>query len=179
MVGQAVVEEESQRKEVEYRKLLSDDVTQLKKVAQNRFLLGTGGLNILKKYISFEQIRFFCHKPGHGRSVHIRTKTNVNGKAVVDLMLEKSKVRPPSCNSFETFPDDNSNIGNNCSKWFGKIWYDDGERARGAKMYADPMVIANRYYFSLAPSGWIECDDFVNDRKHGYSSVGRWAFYVR
>jgi len=178
MVGHAVVEKESESKEVEYRKILSDDLTKLGEVTQKRFLLGAYGLYSLYNFTSFEQIRFFCHKPWHGRTVHIRTKNNTIGKDVVDFMLERSITKPVSCDSYERFADDDSALGKNCAMWHQKHWYGVGARGKGGSMYDTPMVIDWQHYFSLFP-GRIECDDYVKNDKAIFSSIGKWAFYVR
>ena len=81
-MGRAVVKTDASATEVHYQKLLSDDISKLHQVETN-FLLGTKGLNTLRKYISFSQLRFQCHKPYHGRKLDIYTRDNQRGEKVI------------------------------------------------------------------------------------------------
>ena len=71
----------------------------------------------LKQLINFTQIRYFCRKKATGRTFHIMTKSDPNGERAVQYLTENPSVQPSACGSFVAFPDDNSYLAPNCSKW--------------------------------------------------------------
>lgn len=179
MIGRASVMEDSQREGKEYTKLLSSNITKLSGVTEGSFLLSGTGLKQLRKHIKFTQMRFYCHKPWHGRTVHIHTLENKLGKAAVELLIGNSNVRPQSCGSYGRFENDNSDIGGSCERWCGQrcdgTWNDYGNPE--VRMYYFPMVTVGAKHLSLAHRR-LECDD-ITGADRSFSSVGEWAFYVR
>ena len=129
------------------------------------------GLTALHKEIGFTQIRFYCHKSVPGITIHIMTNLNSYGKKVVEFMTSlEISIRPGSCNSYTTLPDDNS-ILNQCDLWLEEKWSGKPENLN--------HVYERIYYFgtptqSLNPLVYHECGD------RGYNSAkGQWLFYVR
>ena len=177
MVGHATVEKESERYEVDYEKIQSDDFTKLSKVVDGRYLLSINGsgLNQLSTVYEFSQIRFRCNKPYHGRTLDIKTTTTSDGIWARDWLLHRRTYspRPPSCGSYARLPEDTSYLGANCQKWNRGLWYVQ-------HLYDYPMfarVEGLEYYVNLEGGRSDYCDD--NHQHPHYSTIGHWSYYVR
>jgi len=175
MIGQAEARTDLEGEQIDSREILSNNIEELSNVTTKRYLLGEKGLRRLQRYTNFTQIRFYCHKPWHGRTLHIVTSKNDLGKGVVNLMAGRSDDEPKSCNSYVRMNDDSSNIGAHCESWFKQTWYGWAYENR---MYAYPMTIYKRYHLNLNGKRQ-ECDDYTHTHKPGFNKIGRWAFYVR
>ena len=170
MVGSDIVEKDSDAAAADYRKLLSDNAYEISRVSSGRFLLSPKGMETLKKFTNFQQIRFRCSKPqSHSRVVDIATSKNSTGLWAVDYLLEKRNDKPPACGSYVQMPDDSSNFGKSCSQWYQGKWRNDN-------MYVHPFYInigsKHNHFFILTGSD-MHCDDTST------SKVGKWSFYVR
>jgi len=176
MIGQAVIESEEQWPEVHYRKIMADDPTRLHEVVNKRFLLSAKGLTTLRSYIGFTQVRFFCNKQWHNRTIDIFSDKR-SGEPVVDFMVYKSNARPASCGSYGTFPHDNSWIASNCEWWDARKW-GHGHPQNDTRMYYRPMVINYKFSFMLGYVRHdINCDDAGIEKN--FSPVGVFRFFVR
>lgn len=159
----------------------SDNISLLNDVSTGRFLLTVSGLGELRKFINFTQFRFYCHKPGHNRTIHIATTNDINGKKVVDYFSGVNGTPPSSCHSYERLPDDTSYVTSNCAEWNLQLW-SDGDVATNEKLYNHPIWIENKYHVNLFQNR-LECDDSIfeptSTDPSPFSSLGTWRFFVR
>lgn len=73
MIGQVEIKSESKGKYFDFYKELSNSMTKLRDTQTKRFLLSSQGLRELQGHIDFTQIRFYCRKAWHRRTLHIQT----------------------------------------------------------------------------------------------------------
>ena len=169
-IGSAVVSTSRESKEMEYKNIVSDDVSRLTEVQKNRFLLGQAGLVKLQSYTSFEEIRIFCSKPWHGTTLDISTTKNTLGRQAVEFLLGRTTNKPSACGSYKRLPADHSILGQHCQNVWGATW-------NSANLYYFPIFINGKAHVNLQSSDRMECDDYKDDP--GFSPVGSWAYYVR
>eukprot|EP00112_Aurelia_sp_Birch-Aquarium-sp1_P023791 Seg7233.1 transcript_id=Seg7233.1/GoldUCD/mRNA.D3Y31 product=Intelectin-1 protein_id=Seg7233.1/GoldUCD/D3Y31 len=102
----------------------------------------------LHKVTGFTQLRFRCKKSS-GKALHIKTKENSLGSAVVNRLIGTTSSFPASCGSFETIDGDNSNLGRNCEKW---------NKNQGSWLLSDPLVKADLFNHLMSISNeshWV------------------------
>lgn len=73
---------------------ISGGVADLYKVSTNRFLLSSSGFKELRNIINFTQFRFYCHKSGPNRTIHIVTANNASGYEVLNYLDGDTDTRP-------------------------------------------------------------------------------------
>lgn len=172
LIGRVNVRKVDRDRDIDIEKeLLSNALSDLSFTRVKHLLLGSTGLRQLQRYTNFTQIRFFCRKANHGRTLHIYTQENALGKSVVDLMTEKQLRRPQSCGSYVRFDDDTSYIGDTCNAWYDNSWM---LGPKDTKMYIRPIAILDKHQFNVRQ---MECDDVFNYVSWG--TAGEWGFYVR
>lgn len=137
----------------------------------------------LKQLINFTQIRYFCRKKATGRTFHIMTKSDPDGERAVQYLTENPSVQPSACGSFVAFPDDNSYLAPNCSKW-GNDGRDTECNKWGYyqnkgffRIYNDPIIWEGKHYINLKPSV-LACDDST-DNPYPLSQGDKWQLFVR
>ena len=132
--------------------------------------------------IKFTQFRFKCEKNRTTRALHIKTKQNALGFAVVDNFIGASATLPASCGSFEVLDGDNSTLGRDCEKWnvdTGTWLTSHHEWNPG--LFSHPMWISGIAHWNVAVNGiWgverrFECDDY----KRQITAGDIWEVYVR
>ncbi|XP_057309867.1 uncharacterized protein LOC130647878 [Hydractinia symbiolongicarpus] len=154
----------------------SDNISLLNDVSTGRFLLTVSGLGALRKFINFTQLRFYCHKPWHNRTIHIATTNDFNGKKVVDYFSGVTETLPPSCHSYEILPDDTSYIASQCMNWALQQW--STSHKDNNKLNNHFIWIRNHHHVNLYDER-LECDDYYKRDKAQYNSSGEWRFFVR
>ena len=148
----------------------------ISRYSNNRMVLATDGMKVLRSLMSFTQLRFHCSKQ-QGRTFHVTTAANSTGEAVVQYFSRQTDVMPDACGSFVRIKGDNSVLAGNCRQWgrdngaykVGK-WSHEGYR----ELYQYPAFIQNYYHWGIIGNR-RECDDFVNS----VSSGAYWKIYVR
>ncbi|XP_048577198.1 uncharacterized protein LOC116617386 [Nematostella vectensis] len=80
-------------------------------------VLYTTGMELLKRDIGFDQMRFYCYKGSVGRVVHIMTKREGLGFDVIRYLIENPDPHPPACNSFTRLSDETSVLSRRCAEW--------------------------------------------------------------
>ena len=83
---------------------------------ENR-IVNANGLTKLKQDMGFDQLRFYCHQKSVGRTFHIITNNNTQGRDVVRSMVVRFLPQVKACDSFTALPDDNSVLSRSCDKW--------------------------------------------------------------
>jgi len=177
MIGHAVVKREWEAREFHgYEKIQSDEYSELAKATSGRYVLSTEGLNSLYDLQPFTQIRFYCHKPYHGRTLDIKTTS----KELVPWLLQRTSwPQPASCGSYLRLNNDTSYLASHCESWQNKKWNLNN-------MYDSPFYHSSYsgshgfglHYYPLTFDTSCSCDDYWAYNPH-YSEVGEWAWYVR
>ena len=138
--------------------------------------------------MKFTQLRFLCRKKIPGRTFHIVTKRNSQGKIAVEFLTARNNSNPRACESFSTMGDDNSFLGKNSSKW----GYIPGKNQIDRWSF-DPSPgndrLVNHMSFIWLKAHWIidkdgrwECDDFKHNKgavQYAISAGDLWKIYVR
>ena len=148
--------------------------------SSNRMVLSPDGMRELRSRISFNQLRFHCHKEQHGRTFHIKIAANASGEAVVGFFGGDTDVFPKACGSFEKLKGDNSVLASRCVEWgkengayrVGK-WGHEGHK----ELYRYSAFIVGSYHWITWPgSNTWQCDD---NFKKDVASGDFWRIYVR
>ena len=150
------------------------------KVSRKYGMLSTA-LAELQKVTGFTQFRFRCKKSS-GKALHIKTKQNSLGFAVVSRLTGATSGFPASCDSFETLYGDNSNLGRNCWKW---------NSSRQSWLLSDPnvhpdlfdhlmvIIFESHWNFGIVdpwgPTLRINCDDGSSE----VTPEDVWEVYIR
>ena len=153
---------------------------QLQNYNSNDHVLNSKGFVDLRENMGFEQMRFYCHKKIPGKVFHVATKTNTLGEAVIQYFTEKTTTLPQACDSFSTFPDDNSTLSLKCAEW-GAVnapgtW---GKNKTTALNMCNRLVVwkvntNNNYVVAMCNNDYF-CEDFENQGSPG----DEWKVYVR
>ncbi|XP_057309016.1 uncharacterized protein LOC130647247 isoform X2 [Hydractinia symbiolongicarpus] len=155
---------------------ISGGVADLYKVSTNRFLLSSSGFKELRNIINFTQFRFYCHKSGHNRTIHIVTANNASGYEVLNYLDGDTDTRPGSCGSYIRLVDDTSITTSQCEV-LGRngSWSREGV-TKTARLYDHLLYIYNLTHINLRHDR-LECDDFFKTSTH--STAGKWFFFVK
>ena len=175
MVGSAIVKQDYDAEDFDYRKIQSNDYTQLNKVTTGKYLLSTKGLNSLYDENPFTEVRFDCKKPYHKRRLHLKTNTT---DVLLWLLQRRSEdPKPPSCNTFTTLEGDNSYLGGDCQRWYRGKW---GEH----EVYHLPIwgftfhpPLAYDLSLNYTKFNALLCDDGKGHQN--FRNIGYWSYYVR
>ena len=154
---------------------------QLSNYKSNDHMLLAEGLLTLREEMGFDQLRFYCHKKDPGSVFHITTKKNPLGEAVVKYFIGLTNTPPQACDSFSTFPDDNSTMSRNCADW-GTMSAMAGTWGRnqtfGVRMYHRLVLCkpgdSNKYIVAMSKNDYF-CEDNVKQASPG----DEWKVYVR
>ena len=140
----------------------------------------------LRNDMSFQQLRFYCHKKKVGTVFHIMTNRNPLGEAVVNYFIDDNLTsdpssRPQTCDSFTVLPNDNSTLSEDCTKlgWSGSspdgMW---GEKwKRGVFRIITPLERYPDYRFHSSAKA-RDCDDWESGEA-SLSPGDTWAVFVR
>ena len=167
---------------------LTDDYRQIEEYKTNKLALSTDGLRTLGTKMSFEQLRFFCHKKIPGRTFDIATTTNRSGNQVVQYFTAQTNILPESCGSYYRLSDDNSTLAGQCARWgrqssnnFVGKWHSDGGGLSPENRLLDhaAFVSGDVHWFVQQPNGRWECDDFKSNAGYRVSSGDFWKIFVR
>ena len=143
----------------------------------NKTVLTKSAMKELWTHLSFTQLRFHCSKQQPGRTFHVTTVANSAGEAVVQYFSGQTDVMPPSCNSFVTLDDDNSEAAKVCQEWGGEKqvgkWSGSGQNE--SRLYKYIVFVWYKYHWLILPGDRVECDDL----KRGVSAGDFWKIYVR
>ena len=159
---------------------LDDYKEQLKNYSSHDHVLKMKGFLDLRADMGFEQMRFYCHKKIPGKVFHVATKTNSLGEAVIQYFTGKTTNPPQACDSFSTFPDDNSTLSLKCAGWGNlqdtDIWGID-------KSYALSMSHRLVVWRATPQEPYVVamCNDnyFCEDYSELVSPGDEWKVYVR
>ena len=107
--------------------------------------------------MGFHQMRLFCHKKSVGRVLHVMTKLNPQGEAVVQYFTN-STVRPQCTNSFTRLADDTSVLAQSC----GTLWNTWGISTFKGDMRLYRSIKVGKKYYAIMPSSY-QCEDESSD----------------
>ena len=153
---------------------------QLQNYNSNDHVLSMSGFMDLRADMNFEQMRFYCHKKIPGKVFHVATKTNSLGEAVIQYLTGETTTPPQACDSFSTFPDDNSTLSLQCTEWgtlqLRDIWGVNNNFALGMSYRLVKWMPTSQqpYVVAMANSNYF-CED---SEKQG-SPGDEWKVYVR
>ena len=144
-------------------------------------VLTMNGLLGLRTNMGFEQMRFYCHKKIPGKVFHVATNKNPLGEAVLQYFTGNTTTPPQACDSFSTFPDDNSTLSRKCAEWgdpFNSNFW--GKNLTSKLQMSTRLVVwrpppgAKPYIVAMANNDYF-CED---NEKQGYPG-DEWKVYVR
>ena len=168
---------------------LTKKYRQIKEYKTNKLALSTDGLHTLGTKMSFEQLRFFCHKKIPGRTFDIATTTNRSGRnQVVQYFTAQTNILPESCGSYYRLSDDNSTLAGQCARWGRQLskdfvgkWHSDEGPSSSENRLLDhaAFVSGDVHWFVQQSNGRWECDDYVNKAGYRVSSGDFWKIFVR
>ena len=168
---------------------LTKKYRKIKEYKTNKLALSIAGLHTLRTKMSFEQLRFFCHKKIPGRTFDIATTTNSSGNQVVQYFTAQKKDLPESCGSYYRLSDDNSTLAGQCARWgyqskkkFVGKWHSDGGLTSSENRLLDhaAFVSGEVFWFVQQSNGRWECDDYgVHNEGYTVSSGDFWKIFVR
>lgn len=164
---------------------LTNDYQKIDEYKKNKLALSSKGLDALGAKMSFNQLRFFCHKGIPGRTFDIATTTNGLGKKVIEYLKAQTNKFPKSCGSYYRLSNDNSLMGGRCARWgyesryFLGQWHHTGMPSND-RLFNHPIFIGMKAHWLVQQSGgrW-ECDDYARDRGYAVSSGDFWKVFVR
>ena len=151
---------------------------------EHRQVLKSTTLLKLRNELGFKQLRFYCHKKNVGTVLHIMTKLNPLGKAVVNYFIDDNVIssRPQACGSFTVLPDDNSTLSEDCTKLGWNGTHADGNW--GSSLYSgkyriEKPLLRHGDNHRLYSSPTIrDCDDWEGGGA-SLSPGDTWAVFVR
>ena len=151
-------------------KLQSQKIKDIPKTIQGNFLLKPELLGTLQGYMhGFKELRVFCTKPWHGRTLDI--VINLEDPSMAKLASGGGNIahedRVDQCSGRSRFLSDDSSLMStkSCSQI---LTYEN---------YHANVVYVTHYYHVIIKENRIECDDKYSNG--GFDSRGRWFFYVR
>ena len=159
---------------------LDDYKEQLKNYNSHDHVLRLKGFFDLRADMGFEQIRFYCHKKIPGKVFHVTTKTTPLGEAVIQYFTGNTTTSPQACDSFSTFPDDNSTLSRKCAEWgslqFHDIWGIDKSYVliMSHRLVVWRVTPQEPYLVAMCNDNYF-CEDFVKQGSPG----DEWKVYVR
>ena len=113
------------------------------------------------------EFRFFCHKPSHGRTIHIASTSSSDGKEWVQYLIGQAIHSPLRSNVFRRLEGDNSFLAQS-----NEIGYALHFTQR---VYDHQLYVPWNYFFVIA--------DFSNNRRFYCddlnSNPGVWQVYIR
>lgn len=137
-------------------------------------LLESDELGILYETQEVKEIRIYCSKPWHGRTIHlVLSKESEKGPEVFDYLGNQGDSISGFCpKPFRLLPDDNSYISAlKCNV------YGTGDFTPGVRLYDHWMFVGGTYHIMPGHGNRYECDDFIP--QPGYTPIGVWNYYVR
>ena len=168
---------------------LTKKYRQIKEYKTNKLALSTDGLHTLGTKMSFEQLRFFCHKKIPGRTFDIATRTNSSGNQVVQYFTAQTNDLPESCGSYYRLSHDNSTLAGQCARWgyqsgnnFVGKWNSDYDQSSPENRLLDhaAFVASEGHWHVEQSKGRWECDDYrVENEGYTVSSGDFWKIFVR
>ena len=154
---------------------------QLQNYNSNDHVLNMNGFRDLRAVMGFEQMRFYCHKKIPGKVFHVATKPNSLGEAAMQYFTGNTTTPPQACDSFSTFPDDNSTLSLKCKEWGAHGNRDSWGRNRTIQLNMCNRLVLwrvpaeNNYFIVAMCNNDYFCED---DKKEGYTG-DEWKVYVR
>ena len=131
--------------------------------------------------MGFEQMRFYCHKKIPGKVFHVATKANSLGEAVIQYFTGKTTNPPQACDSFSTFPDDNSTLSLKCSEWGSTVYPNSWgkNKTRTSLNMWNRLVVWRVTSEKIYVVAMCKNDYFCEDTVKQGSPGDEWKVYVR
>ena len=150
-------------------------IQDLEKAVGGRYLLNYTLLPTLRDQIPFQELRIFCYKPWHKRTLHLKTQLNDNGGTQIYRYMYGDESGFSYCNKTIDFLSNDSSMMSQepCENLTTITWH--------SGLYGHIIHKPMQYHVMLSSSGddkRIECDDRFWDTK-GFSYVGQWKYFVR
>ena len=153
---------------------------QLQNYNSNNHVLTMKGFMNLRADLGFEQMRFYCHKKIPGKVFHVTTKTNPLGEAVIQYFTGNTTTPPRACDSFSTFPDDNSTLSRKCAEWgatkYSNSW---GRNKTTILNMCHRLVVWKETPENIYVVAMCNNDYFCEDTAKQGSPGDEWKVYVR
>lgn len=164
----------------EQQVVLKDYREQLKNYDSNDHVLEMKGFLDFRADMGFEQMRFYCHKKIPGKVFHVATETNSLGEAVIQYFTGNTTTLPHACDSFSTFPDDNSTLSLKCAEW-GGFGYSDiwGKNKTTSLSMWHRLVVWRATSEETYVVAMCNNNYFCEDNKKQGSPGDEWKVYVR
>ena len=166
---------------------LANDYRQIENYKTNKLAISSFALYVLSTQLSFDQLRFFCHKKIPGRTFDIATATNSSGKHVIQYFTAQTDAFPDSCGSYYRLSDDNSTISRQCARWgrqyskfFVGKWHFEGQPTANRLLDHTAFIAAvGHWIVQQSSTGRWECDDYAGSAEYAVSSGDFWKIFVR
>jgi len=168
LVGNVTFTDKSLAPDMVYNKLKGDPqkaFDRLETVRDEPSLFHREKFDDLYAFIAYQEIRIFCHKPSHRRTVHFVLK----GDGVVDYLTFHTAAKPTNwCGKIRFLKDDTFLMQQApCTNLISN---------GGQHLYYDFVYVYGKLHVNLLNKR-IECDDYYTDL--GEHSPGTWNYYVR
>ena len=138
-------------------------IKDLHKAAEGKFILESQSFAVLRDYTQYSEIRLFCYKPSHGRTVDIAITLD---DQIYNFIQGVASTFNYCGKSYRKLEDDNSLLSNTPCNEIISHWEHLWAGIEGAIMFK-----GNQYHI-LIKNSRMECDDFM-------TSPGQWTYYVR
>ena len=126
-----------------------------------RYILDVSQYELLKRATNFKEVRIFCTKPSHNRTIHVV----LNGSVVVQYVTQRDTGSLKYCKKIQFLPDDTSLLST--------ITDCKDITAKSSKNIYDQFICGDSQYFVQLTS------DFACDDKGTHNYLGTWLYYVR
>ena len=141
-------------------------IRELHKVSGGKLLLEDASISALHKFTGYSELRIFCYKPSHGRTVDVAITLD---EEIFEMMqgIVSGNTFDYCSKTYKKLENDNSLL---LSQSCGNLNGDN----RGSVFtgFNGAVIFKGFYYHIFLINGRTECDDWI-------SSSGTWAYYVR
>ena len=158
---------------------VTDEMTSYLKKGSGRYI----SMNALKNLVEsglYQQIRFYCTSKNIGRTIHLKTLLNENGKKVLEGYALSEIALVSSCGSFEVYSDDTSYVSRHCEEWVGRDNSGTGHTGYWNyfyphRLFSLPFYVPARHIFMVGylPHILTYCDNY------GHNVHGKWEVLIR
>ena len=165
MVGNLSTTKQGESVAVDGELKYGQKVAELEKAVNGQFLFTASQYALLREYTQFSEIRLFCHKPSHGRTVDVAITVD---DQIYNYLLDKKSSFGYCDKTYRPLPADNSLVSRLPCEELSATSY--GYSITGAIFFKRPL----NYIIFDADFPRFDCDDQLAD-----DLPGEWRYYVR